>query len=163
MKCSTRLSITTVRRTSGCQRWSAGSGPASSAFFKSLLRVTHKMFMLTTIHHMSCHLFGNTTVHKFYFRVNISSFITQNNSSRFFWYNQNLSMSGRPARRPWSRFWEAYISGTVSPIDKRSSLVGSPIPSAVHGTNAESWQCTLWHVARATWEDVTNVPPAVSR
>ena len=69
-------------------------------------------------------------------------------------------MSGRPARRP--RFWEAYISGTVSPIDKRSSLVGSPIPSAVHGTNAESCQCQLWHVARATWGDDTNVPPAVS-
>ena len=69
-------------------------------------------------------------------------------------YTKNLSMSGRPAgppaRRPWSRFWEAYISGTVSPIDKRSSLVGNPIPSAVHGTNAESCQCLLWHVARAT-------------
>ena len=69
-------------------------------------------------------------------------------------YTKNLSMSGRPAgppaRRPWSRFWEAYISGTVSPIDKRSSLVGDPIPSAVHGTNAESCQCLLWHVARAT-------------
>ena len=61
-------------------------------------------------------------------------------------YTKNLSMSGRP----WSRFWEAYISGTVSPIDKRSSVVGSPIPSAVHGTNAESCQCRLWHVARAT-------------
>ena len=69
-------------------------------------------------------------------------------------YTKNLSMSGRPAgppaRRPWSRFWEAYISGTVSPIDKQSSLVGNPIPSAVHGTNAESCQCLLWHVARAT-------------
>ena len=61
-------------------------------------------------------------------------------------YTKNLSMSGRP----WSRFWEAYISGTVSPIDKRSSLVGNPIPSAVHETNAESCQCLLWHVARAT-------------
>ena len=78
-------------------------------------------------------------------------------------YTKNLSMSGRPAGRPWSRFWEAYISGTVSPIDKRSSLVGSPIPSAVYGTNAESCQCQLWHVARATLGDVTNVPPAVSR
>ena len=65
-------------------------------------------------------------------------------------YTKNLSMSGRPAGRPWSRFWEAYISGTVSPIVKRSSLVGNPIPSAVHGTNAESCQCLLWHVARAT-------------
>ena len=65
-------------------------------------------------------------------------------------YTKNLSMSGRAAGRPWSRFWEAYISGTVSPIDKRSSLVGNPIPSAVHGTNAESCQCLLWHVARAT-------------
>ena len=74
-------------------------------------------------------------------------------------YTKNLSMSGRP----WSRFWDAYISGTVSPIDKRSSLVGSPIPSAVYGTNAESCQCQLWHVARATLGDVTNVPPAVSR
>ena len=78
-------------------------------------------------------------------------------------YTNNLSMSGPPADRPWSRFWEAYISGTVSPIDKRSSMVGSPIPSAVYGTNAESCQCQLWHVARATWGDVTNVPPAVSR
>ena len=49
-------------------------------------------------------------------------------------YTKNLSMSGRPARRPWSRFWEAYISGIVSPIDKRSSLVGSPIPSAVRSS-----------------------------
>ena len=57
----------------------------------------------------------------------------------------------------------AYISGTESPIDKRSSLVGTPIPSTVYGTNAESRQYPLWHVARATWEDVTNVPPAVSR
>ena len=78
-------------------------------------------------------------------------------------YTKNLSMSGPPARRPWSRFWEAYISGAVGPIDKRSSLVGSPIPSAVYGTNAESCQCQLGHVARATWGDVTNVPPAVSR
>ena len=59
-------------------------------------------------------------------------------------YTKNLSMSA------WSRFWEAYISGTVSPINKRFSLVGNPIPSAVHGTNAESCQCLLWHVARAT-------------
>ena len=78
-------------------------------------------------------------------------------------YTKNLSMSGRPAGRPWSRFWEAYIFGTVSTIVKRSSLLGNPIPSAVHGTNAESCQCLLWHVARATWEDVTNVPPAISR
>ena len=54
----------------------------------------------------------------------------------------------RPARRPWSRFWEAYISGTDSPIDKRSSLVGTPIPSTVYGTNAESYKYPLWHVAR---------------
>ena len=51
-------------------------------------------------------------------------------------YTKNLIMSGRP----WSRFWEAYISGTVSPIDKRSSLVGNPIPPAVYGTNAKSCQ-----------------------
>ena len=31
-----------------CLRWSAGSGPTSSAFFKSLLWVTHKMFMVIT-------------------------------------------------------------------------------------------------------------------
>ena len=52
-------------------------------------------------------------------------------------YTKNLSMS--------------YISGTVSPIDKQSSLVGNPIPSAVYRTNAESCQCLLWRVARATW------------
>ena len=55
------------------------------------------------------------------------------------------------AHRPWLRFWQAYISGTVSPIDKRSSLVGNPIPPAVYGTNAESCQSPLWHVARAAW------------
>ena len=83
----------------------------------------------------------------------------------FYWYTLKIWVwaAGRPARRPWWRFWEAYISGTVSPIDKRSSLVGNPIPSAVYGTTAESCQCLLWHVARATWGDVTNVPPAVSR
>ena len=79
----------------------------------------------------------------------------------FYWYTLKIWVWA--ARRPWSRFWEAHISGTVSPIDKRSSLVGNPIPSAVHGTNAESCQCLLWHVARATWGDVTNVPPAISR
>ena len=79
----------------------------------------------------------------------------------FYWYTLKIWVWA--ARRPCSRFWEAYISGTVSPFDKRSSLVGSPIPSAVHGTNAESCQCQLGHVARATWGDVTNVPPAVSR
>ena len=42
-----------------------------------------------------------------------------------------------------------HISGTESPIDKRSSLVGSPIPSTVYETNAESCQYLLWHVARA--------------
>ena len=66
-------------------------------------------------------------------------------------YTKNLNMSGRPARRPavvtllrglylWNR----------KPDCQRSSLVGSPIPSAVYGTNAESCQCQLWHVARAT-------------
>ena len=49
------------------------------------------------------------------------------------------------------------------PADKRSSLVGTPIPSTVYGANAESCQYPLWHVARDTWGDVTNVPPAVSR
>ena len=52
-------------------------------------------------------------------------------------------MSGRP----WPRFSEAYISGTESPIGKRSSLVGTPIPSTMYGTNAESRQYPLWHVA----------------
>ena len=80
----------------------------------------------------------------------------------FYWYTLKIWVWAA-AGRPWSRFWEAYISGTVSPIDKRSSLVGSPIPSAVHGTNAESCQCQLGHVARATRGDVTNVPPVVSR
>ena len=67
--------------------------------------------------------------------------------------------------RPWSRFSETYYtSGTESPIDKRSSLVGTPIPSTVYGTNAESCQYPLWHVARATCRgDVTNVPLAVAR
>ena len=53
----------------------------------------------------------------------------------------------KPAGRPCSRYWEAYISGTESPIDdKRSSSV--PIPSTVYGTNAESCHYLLWHV---TW------------
>ena len=29
--------------------------------------------------------------------------------------------------------------------------MGTPIPSTVYGTNAESCQYPLWHVARATW------------
>ena len=64
-----------------------------------------------------------------------------------------LSMSGRPADRSHA-FERLYISGTKSPIDKRSSLVGTPIPSTVYGTNAESCPYPLWHVARATWGDV---------
>ena len=47
---STTYSVRTVRSGGDPHgpRWSAGSGPTSSAFFKSLLRVTHKMFMLIT-------------------------------------------------------------------------------------------------------------------
>ena len=61
-------------------------------------------------------------------------------------YTKNLSMSGPPAVVTLlGGLYLWYISGTVSPIDKRSSF-----PSAVHGTNAESCQCLLWHVARAT-------------
>ena len=93
--------------------------------------------------------------------VNVRNFITSWTCNRSI---RVKSASGdSPAGRPWWRFWEGYISGTESPIDKRSSLVGNPIPSAVHETNAKSCQCLLWHVARATWGDVTNVPPAVSR
>ena len=65
-------------------------------------------------------------------------------------------MSGPPAGRPWSRFWEAYISGTESPIDRRSSLVGTPVPSTVYGTNAESYKYPLWHVARSARGVSTN-------
>ena len=72
-----------------CPRWSAGSGPTSSAFFKSLLRVTYKMLML--ISYITCfaiYLATQQCIH-FYFGWNISSFMTENNSSRFFldaWY-----------------------------------------------------------------------------
>ena len=68
-----------------CPRWSAGSRPTSSAFFKSLLRVTHKMFMLIT--YITCFAIYLATQQciNFYFRRNISSFMTENNSSRFFW------------------------------------------------------------------------------
>ena len=62
-------------------------------------------------------------------------------------------MSDRPAGWPAvvTLLRDFYISGTESPIDKRSSLVGTPIPSTVYETNAESCQYPLWHVARATW------------
>ena len=67
-----------------CPRWSAGSGPTASAFFKSLLQVTHKMFMLIT--YITCFAIYLETQQciNFYFRGNISSFMTENNSSRFF-------------------------------------------------------------------------------
>ena len=79
-------------------------------------------------------------------------------------YTKNLRMSGRPAVVTLLiGLYTLLISGTISPIDKRSSLMGNPIPSAVYGINAESCQCLLCHVARATWGDVTNVPPVVSR
>ena len=68
-----------------CPRWSAGSGPTSSAFFKSLLRVTHKMFMLITDITCFAIYLGTQQCINFYFRGNISSFMTENNSSRFFW------------------------------------------------------------------------------
>ena len=68
-----------------CPRWSAGSGPTSSAFFKSLLRVTHKMFMLITYITCFAIYFGTQQCINFHFRGNISSFMTENNSSRFFW------------------------------------------------------------------------------
>ena len=68
-----------------CPRWSAGSGPTSSAFFKSLLRVIYKMLMLIT--YITCFAIYLATQQciNFYFRGNISSFMTENNSSRFFW------------------------------------------------------------------------------
>ena len=60
-------------------------GPTSSIFFKSLLRVTNKMFMLMT--YITCFAIYLATQQciNFYFRVNISTFMTENNSSRFFW------------------------------------------------------------------------------
>ena len=66
-----------------CPRWSAGSGPTSSAFFKSLLWVTHTMFMLTT--YITCFVMylGTQQCINFYFWGNIPSFMTENNSSRF--------------------------------------------------------------------------------
>ena len=67
-----------------CPRWSAGSGPTLSAFFKSLLRVTHKMFMLITYITCFAIYLGTQQCIHFYFRGNISSFMTENNSSRFF-------------------------------------------------------------------------------
>ena len=67
-----------------CPRWSAGSGPTPNAFFKSLLRVTYAMFMLIT--YITCFAIYLTTQQciNFYFRGNISSFMNENNSSRFF-------------------------------------------------------------------------------
>ena len=66
-----------------CPRWSARSGPTSSAFFKSLLRLAHKRFMLIT--YITCFAIYLATQQciNFYFRGNISSFMTENNSSRF--------------------------------------------------------------------------------
>ena len=52
----------------------------------------------------------------------------------------------RPARRG---AFERHTSVIGSPIDKRSSLMGTPIPPTVYGTNAVSCQNPLWHVARA--------------
>ena len=72
-----------------CSRWSAGSGPTSSAFFKSLLRVTHKMFMLITYNTCFAIYLATKQCINCYFRGNSSSFMTENNSSRFFldaWY-----------------------------------------------------------------------------
>ena len=68
-----------------CPRWSAGSEPTTSAFFKSLLRVTYEMFMLIT--YITCFAIYLTTQQciNFYFRGNFSSLMNENNSSRFFW------------------------------------------------------------------------------
>ena len=68
-----------------CPRWSAGSGPTSSAFFKSLLRVIHKIFMLITYITCFAIYLGTQQCVNFYFQGNISSFMAENNSSRFFW------------------------------------------------------------------------------
>ena len=51
-------------------------------------------------------------------------------------------MSGR------GHAFERLISLDRNPIDKRSSLVGSPIPPTVYETNAESCHFLLWHVLR---------------
>ena len=55
----------------------------------------------------------------------------------------------RPAGRPWSRFSEAYNSGTESPMGKRSSLVGTPIsllPCMGPMPNHASIHCGTWRV-----------------
>ena len=53
--------------------------------FKSLLRETYKMFMLIT--YITCFAIYLATQQciNLYFRGNISPFMTENNSSRFFW------------------------------------------------------------------------------
>ena len=67
-------------------------------------------------------------------------------------------MSGRP----WSRFWEALSLGPKARLTSGllwwvpPSLLPCMRPMPNHAR-------THWHVARATWRDVTNVPPAVSR
>ena len=50
--------------------------------------------------------------------------------------------------RPWWRFWETYTSGTESPIDKRSSLVGTPSLQPCMGPipNHTSTHCGTWRV-----------------
>ena len=59
-------------------------------------------------------------------------------------------MSDRPAGR--GHAFERFIS-----LEPKARLTSGllwwvpPIPSTVYGTNAESNQYPLWHVARATW------------
>ena len=43
----------------------------------------------------------------------------------------------RPTGRPWSRFSESYISATGRPIDKRSFLLDSLIPSSKYETASD--------------------------
>ena len=62
---------------------------------------------------------------------------------------ENPGTSGR------GHAFERHTSGTESPIDKRSSLVGTPIPSTLYGTNAESFQYLLWLVVRAVSQNLS--------
>ena len=97
-----------------CPRWSAGSGPTSSAFFKSLLQVTRKMFMLITYITCFAIYLGTQQCIKFHFRGNISSFMTENNSSRFFW-TPGIS---------WSESLHRYKSETVCTNSHCRQIIG---------------------------------------
>ena len=93
--------------------------------------MTHKMFILIT--GITCFVIYVATHQciSFYFRVNMSSLITENNSSRFFWTpGKSPAASGKMHSRPMStKGWTAVIQTVASLYNSVQHLNPTHLPT----------------------------------